>query len=48
MIVKTISKGSMWLGLIGMSSLLAPPVLADLNDGLVAYYPFEDTINDAT
>jgi len=48
MVVKTISKGSMWLGLIGMSSLLAPPVLADLNDGLVAYYPFEDTINDAT
>ncbi len=36
----------MWLVLIGMSSLLAPPVLADLNEGLVAYYPFNGNAND--
>jgi len=46
MVVKTISKWSMWLGLVGMSSLLAPPVLADLNEGLVAYYPFNGNAND--
>lgn len=48
MVVKTISKWSIWLGLIGMSSLLAPPVLADLSDGLVAHYPFDGNAHDVS
>lgn len=35
--------------LIGsLSCLMASPVLADLNEGLVAYYPFNGNANDGT
>lgn len=37
------------MALVGsLSCFMAFPVLADLNDGLVAYYPFNGNANDAS